>query len=318
LAHGQSTLINPLICDDTLATASALEAFGVSIQKENGQWRVTGCQWRAPDGLLDCGESATTYRFLKAITQSLKIPCTLTGRPSLMKRMAAGNLTSQFLSGEILAGSNLSTESLVSKPYVNLTIDIQKKFGGKIYRPTTLEIEGDWSSAAFLLAIGILHKEVVLEGLNPDSLQGDRAIFDILKEMGGDIFWDGEKLVARPSKLRAIAWDFSQTPDLYPIVAVLCARAGGKSNLTGTERLAFKESNRVKEMSKITTGYHVPGGNFVVDSTDHRIVMAAAVLNLATGGQMVIKNPQCVAKSWPGFWEILTTLSLPSPLEGEG
>ena len=339
LARGQSILINPLVCDDTLATARALEAFGVLIKKEKERWMVRGTEWKTPTRPIDCNESATTYRFLKAITEDLKISCTLTGKPSLMKRMVGNAITSQFLSGRLLAAplslslratkerlpsSRQEAIPLVSKPYVALTIDVQKKFGADLtsdepqtYKPSTFEVEGDWSSAAFLLAAGVLHKEVVLEGLNRDSLQGDRAIATILKEMGAEIFWSDKKLVARPSSLRAIAWDFLETPDLYPIVKILSLFAKGKNVFTGTERLRFKESDRVVEMEKIVNNRKYPAHS-VIDSTDHRIVMAAAVLNLARGGKMVIKNKECVAKSWPGFWEAMTTLSLPSPLEGEG
>lgn len=307
LAFGESVILNPLLCDDTLVTARVLEAFGVSIQKEKRRWIVTGGRWKTPVAPIDCNESGTTYRFLKAITEALQIKCELTGKPSLLKRPIDSANTSQFLSGRLIA-MRKCPEPIVSKPYVKLTMDVQKKFGVDVreikpqqYRPAIVEIEGDWSSSSFLLAAGVLTRGVVVEGLNPDSLQGDRAVFDILKEMGADIFWEDGKLVARPSSLRAIEWDFSQTPDLYPIVAVLCHLAKGKSVLKGIDRLRFKESDRVAAMEQVLT-------STVIDSDDHRIVMAAAVLNLATGGKMVIKNPQCVAKSFPDFWKTLESI----------
>ncbi|MBI4125842.1 MAG: 3-phosphoshikimate 1-carboxyvinyltransferase [Deltaproteobacteria bacterium] len=324
LAAGESILYDPLACGDTEATVNALKSLGVSIRKENEGWRVRGGQWQKPLHPLDCNESGTTWRFLTAITQALKIPCTITGKPSLLRRPLDSPSTSQFLSGQLLASPLAKRETWIelpappiSRPYVELTLSVQKAFGVAVdvfenfskfrvrpqsYRPADFSIEGDWSAAAVLLAAGVLKNGVVLEGLNRESLQGDRAIFSILKEMGAEIFWEGDKLTANPSRLRAVNWNLDQTPDLYPLVAVLNTLAEGKSRLTGIERLRFKESDRLAAMEKITTG-----GNFV-DSRDHRIIMAAAVLGKALGVEMKFAHPECVAKSWPGFWDTLQSL----------
>lgn len=332
LAKGRSKIFNPLDCDDTRATVDVLQALGITIEQFDDHWAVQGGAWQRPTQELFCNESATTYRFFSAIAQTLKIPCRLTGKPSLMERLVEGNISSQFLSGQLLAAPLATKETVielatppVSKPYVALTIDVQKKFGVEVevennfsrflikpqtYQPTALEVEGDWSSAAFLIAIGVLHKEVVLEGLNPNSLQADRAIVAIVKEMGGNIFWEGNRLIARPSSLHAIAWNFSETPDLYPVVAILAALAKGESRFSGIERLAFKESNRVAALETMLsdTRCQAPGVHSVVDSTDHRIIMAAAILKLAGAKSLEIKNKERVAKSFPNFWDLLNDI----------
>lgn len=331
LAKGQSVIQNPLACDDTLATVSVLEALGIAIQKKEDRWIIEGDPFKNPSQPLDCNESGTTYRFFSAITQTLGIACELTGRPSLLGRPMDDRLTSQLLSGRLLAAPLLAKETVIqlstppiSKPYIELTLDTQKKFGvdvaiednfrkfkvkPEVYHPATVEIEGDWSAAAVLLAAGVLQNGVVLEGLNPKSLQGDRAIVTILQEMGGDVFWEGDHLVAKPSSLRAVDWDLSQTPDLFPIVSVLNALAKGKGRLTGIERLRHKESDRVDAMEKINTRCLAPCVTFLeVDSADHRIIIAAAVLGKARGIKMEFAHPKRVAKSWPGFWEVFSSI----------
>lgn len=330
LVRGESIINNPLVCEDTLATANALKAFGIVVEKSSGGWRVHGGPWQKPSRLIDCNESGTTYRFLTAITSVLEIPCELTGKPALLKRPMDDAITSQLLSGRLLAAplANQATiielaEPPVSKSYIELTIDVQKKFGIAVdiqndfsrfsitpqkYQPTTLAIEGDWSSAACLLAAGVLKDGVTLTNLNPNSLQGDRAIVTILKEMGADIFWEGDQLVAKPSSLRGIDRNLTQTPDLYPIVAVLGALAKGKSTWKGLERLRFKESDRVAAMEMLVQNTNWSLAPIGIDSTDHRIIMAAAVLGRGLGVPMKFQHPECVAKSWPGFWEDFNSL----------
>ena len=312
MARGESLLVNPLVCDDTLASVGVLSKLGIHIQIEKDRWVVFGGAFKKPSTPLDCNESGTTYRFITALTDVLKIPCEITGKPSLLRRPQRPDPqnSSQYLSGLLLARALSITAPLVSKPYVDLTLSVQKVFGVTTptdsYKPASITIEADWSSAAFLLALGVLCDGVELEGLNPDSLQGDKAIVTILKEMGGDIFWRGEKLVAKKSKLKGLRWDFEQTPDLYPIAAVLCRLAEGKSDLTGLERLRLKESDRLAEMQQILAygnRYHMH-----VDSNDHRIIMAAAVWAKATGQNLKFRHPEAVAKSWPEFWKQIPLL----------
>lgn len=363
LAKGVSTIQNPLICEDTCATISCLEQFGVKIEQKENECIVHGGAWKAPNRPLNCVESGTTWRFLTALTKILNIPVTLEGKPSLLSRpilplhktleeiqnsvqdkqniscTLESHMTSQFLSA-LLIGAPLLLQPilirlktpLVSKPYVSLTLEMQKKFGVFVeeedsfaqfsvkpqeYKPTDVVIEGDWSSAAFFIAAHLLSHEGTVAGLNAHSLQGDRTILTVVKEMGGSLEWNKDKLLVQRSHLHAIEWDLKETPDLFPAVAILCACAKGKSLLFGVKRLTQKESNRPKEMqkllkeAKIACGFEndlfwIKGGSpkpCTSTSKDHRIIMAASLLDLMAEGKMEIQNRECVTKSFPNFWE---------------
>lgn len=317
---GESEWIDPLWCDDTLATKNVLD------QLKSG----------AKD--FFCAESGTTYRFLTAVLAAMGVEATVTGAPSLLQRpiiplrealknlggeiRLKGDVSSQFLSALLLAAplaaapTTLRVEGMpVSKPYVDLTIDVQKKFGVFVerdenfsqffvrpqqYHPAQIHIEKDWSAAAFWIAAGLIHREVVLEGLNPESLQGDRRILEMVREMGGEFEWrqtaSGVELWVRPSHLRGVCWDFSDTPDLYPIARVLEKFARGKCEFTSLERLRQKESDRLEETSKALN-------SAVIDSADHRVIMAAAIMALGTGKNLTYEHPLRVAKSYPDFWK---------------
>lgn len=353
LARGRSLLINPLLCEDTQASIHVLRKLGIIIEEMADGWLVRGGSFQTPEQELFCNESGTTLRFLTAITSALNIPCRIGGKASLLKRpmkpllrglqqlgsqiSLEGNISSQFLSALLLAAPLTShpttlslTTPLVSKPYVDLTLQVQKAFGVNIeqgnsnfniypqsYQPTHFAIEGDWSTAAFWLATGVLGGTVALRGLHQKSLQGDRQVVLLLKEMGGVLFWEGDRLVTKKSALRAISWDLTDTPDLFPIVSILCAVAKGRSHLRGIGRLQFKESNRPRGMLHLLKNSGIPcgwekeefwieGGNpraSLVDSKDHRIIMAAAILGLVAKGEMKIEHPEGVNKSYPGFWK---------------
>ncbi|MDO8526517.1 MAG: 3-phosphoshikimate 1-carboxyvinyltransferase [Deltaproteobacteria bacterium] len=317
LAHGESCIVNPLVCEDTLATLRVLEQLGIPIEQKKNEWIIHGGTFKTPTAPLDCNASGTTLRFLTAITDFLKIPCTFTGTPRLLERGGRPDIqeSSQYFSGLLLAaplGKTPTTleikTSPVSKSYIEMTMDVQKKFGvdtsrdviePQSYKPCTYVVEGDWSSAAFLMAMGLLHKKIILKNLNPKSLQGDMAILSIVKEMGGNFKCEKDHLVVNPSRLKNISWNFGHTPDLYPIVSVLTHLAEGESHFEGTERLKNKESDRPAEMETVLKAHN----GSVIDSKDHRIVMAAAVLALAKQWRFEYKHPEAVNKSFPDFWK---------------
>jgi 3-phosphoshikimate 1-carboxyvinyltransferase len=185
------------------------------------------------------------------------------------------------------------------------------------YKASTVEVEGDWSSAAYVLAAGALTGSVTLRGLNQASSQADRAIIEILSRMGADVSTNGGTIKISKSLLRGISTDLSDCPDLFPVVSALCAAAKGESTLTGLGRLRFKESNRVAAMAegltrmgikmkcnsdfaRITGG--TPKGAEVDPWRDHRIAMSLAVLALVAEGETKISDAWCVSKSYPGFW----------------
>jgi 3-phosphoshikimate 1-carboxyvinyltransferase len=179
----------------------------------------------------------------------------------------AGNISSQYISALLLIGAFAPEETIIqlttpltSRPYILMTLQVLKKFNIIVmrkgnsfivkrqrYLPTTINIEGDWSSASYFLAMGALSDEgVVLENLSTSSRQGDRVILDYLRNMGAYIQVIGNSVSVRKGEgLKAIDTDLSDCIDLLPTMAMLAALARGESVLRGIQRARIKESNRV-------------------------------------------------------------------------
>lgn len=232
-----------------------------------------------------------------------------------------GGISSQFTTGLLLALSTMKEESRLtltgkveSLPYIEMTLDALTAFGQDISRqgqsfhlrprpfhsPGTLEVEGDWSNAAFWLTANALGNSVAVSGLNPHSRQGDRAVVDCLRRM------------EKPCDI-----DVAQIPDLVPILAV-AAGAGRGARFYNAGRLRLKETDRLETTRAMLlaiggeaeiqddalivhpTGY--TGGT--VDATgDHRIAMAAAIAATVSTGPIIIVGAQAVQKSYPAFWQ---------------
>ena len=188
------------------------------------------------------------------------------------------------------------------------------------YQPQTIRVEGDWSNASYFLAAGAVGQvPVQVTGLNPASAQGDRAILDILVQMGARILWENDQVTVCPSALHGIRIDMNTCPDIVPTVAVLAAFARGETTITGAAHLTLKECDRiaapVAELTKagvtiqarpdgmVIQGQSLgPGTVFLQTYADHRMAMSLSLLEL--GGLTVsLDHPGCVAKSFPKFWE---------------
>ncbi len=274
-------------------------------------------------------------------------PVTIRGTGGIMGGEARlpGDVSSQFVSSLLiiapLAESPVKiilTTKLESRPYVAMTIDVMRAFGVeaesspdmdsfatrlKPYRPVNLSIEGDWSSASYLLAAAAICGEVTIKGLKTSSSQADKAILHLLGQMGAQVSVSGDVVKVSESTLRGIQADMSDCPDLFPVVAALCATSRGESRLTGLGRLKLKESDRVSAMaegltrmgakmrcdadSATITGGQLKGGD--VDSWgDHRIAMSLATVAQHAEGDTTIRDAGCVSKSYPRFWEDFTSL----------
>lgn len=255
------------------------------------------------------------------------------------KTKLPGNISSQFISALLLIAPLAKKEveielttPLESKPYVLMTIEAQKKFGVKVnysknlrrfwlkrqkYKPTQYFVEGDWSSAAPFLAAGAIAGRVEVENLNPKSLQADRAIIDILRKIGGKIIIKRDSVATEKSDLKPIKFSVKDCPDLFPTICLLASVAQGRSEISGIERLRIKESDRLEEVRRglVKMGIRtylknnrffiergIPGGG-TIDSDDHRIAMTFAILGLVAKRKIVIKNAECVSKSFPQFWQ---------------
>lgn len=381
LAEGGSILETPLICDDTMATASGLKVLGSKIKEEGDRWLVEGGRLTAPSGPINCNQSGTTLRLLLGTCSLLEEDCTITGAPQLRGRPNApllealeqlgvqtwseggyppiklkggmkggvaeirGDVSSQFISSIILAAPYAEepvtikvTTRLESKPYVQMTLDAMRRCGVKAiskqgcieikvplgkYKPTRTRIEGDWSSAAFMLAAGTLSGKVHVDNLTMNSSQADKEIMHALDMMGAHVTVKGSRVTAEKSYLRGIEMDLSDCPDIFPIVSSLCATALGRSELTGLGRLKLKESDRLKAMAE---GLRRMGTRIQVDDItctieggpikgavidphgDHRIAMSFAVLGTLAEGETIINDQDCINKSYPGFWDDLASL----------
>jgi 3-phosphoshikimate 1-carboxyvinyltransferase len=402
LSKGASGIVHPLVCQDTAASVQVLGKIGVRVQQEPGLWRITGGSVRPPVGELNCGESATTMRFMIAICSLIPGTHTLVGGPALSRRPVKslvdalrqlgikatlggkttppvtieggtlkgeqtelpGNISSQFISALMLIapftpkGLNIKlTTRMTSASYVLMTLWCLKQFGVNVhhngmqfvvprqrYQPARLEIEGDWTSASYFLALGAFSTAgVTVDNLSTASLQGDRAILDILRRMGAVVRLSGNKVSVSKGNLKALHAEFMDCIDLLPTVAVLAALADGRSELTGIGRARIKETDQVAAMKQglkkfgvdvtedndrlIIVGLRTPKKideskeeaekpglvppsrePVVVNSYgDHRVAMAFGVFGAVEGG-VIVDGAECVAKTYPDFWEILKTV----------
>lgn len=294
---------------------------------------------------LDCGESGTTRRLIGPVAAALGVKAEWTMRGRLASRpqieYAAlepgrhelpGDVSSQFVSGLLFALPLLSGDSeialttpLKSRGYVDMTLGVLREYGiaeeetdsgfrvpgsqRYVARGEGPRIEGDWSSAAFVLAMNALGSEVLFAGgagesLSGDSLQPDRAVVRMLEVLSGE----GERTL-----------DVDQCPDLFPVLAVVAACRKGRTVFGGTRRLRLKESDRVAAMADVlgrfgvecsaeenefsveANGGPLAGGAFS-SFADHRVAMAVAVGATRAGAPVEIDDTACAAKSYPTFF----------------
>lgn len=253
-----------------------------------------------------------------------------------------GNISSQFISGLLFALPILDgdstitvTGSLESKGYIHMTLDALAAFGIKaelqdqtllipgnqVPAGTQLTAEGDWSNAAFWLCAGAFSKDgVTCIGLNPDSLQGDRAMVDLLKRFGATVSTVGNAVSVQAGRMRGFVIDAADIPDLVPILSVCAAMAEGVTTIVRAERLKIKESDRLLTVSTllralgaditetddglvIRGGKPLSGGVSVSSCNDHRIAMSAAIAATVCEAPVTINGADAVNKSYPKFWE---------------
>lgn len=255
----------------------------------------------------------------------------------------SGDISYQYVSGLLLLSSLLDqrssiylTTKLESRAYVNITIKVLRDFGiivneleegvfeiyggrDKILPPKEYQIEGDWSNAAFFLVGGCLGDSIKMSGLNLESSQGDKKIVQILKKAGAILTCSDDCISSNRSHLNSFEVDFSETPDLFPILSVVAALSKGQSILKGGERLKLKESNRIEstfQMLKslgadvkkrddglIIQGKEILDGGIVNSFNDHRIVMSATMASIKCKEPVSIVNAGAVKKSYPNFFD---------------
>ncbi len=257
-----------------------------------------------------------------------------------------GSISSQMLTGLLLAlplaqqDSKLYVYNLKSKPYIDLTIDLLQSFGIAIenenyevfrikgnqqYKPTSYNVEGDWSGASCLLVAGCIAGKVTVSNLDINSPQADKAILDALQLANANVCIAQNKpfssiTTTYSSNLQSFEFDANECPDLFPALVALAASCNGTSKIHGTKRLTHKESNRaltlqqefgklgikidLQDDTMLITGGTATGGK-VSSHNDHRIAMALATAALKATGEVTISEAESVNKSYPQFWNDL-------------
>lgn len=382
LAEEPCLIRSAALSADARATARCLRALGAEIEETAEGLRVTPIRQIKARALLDCGESGSTLRFLLPVAAALGADCAFTGRGKLKDRplsplyeelishgaalsapgmfpltcggqlcsgsyALAGNVSSQFISGLLMALPRLPGDSTItvtgpleSRSYIDMTLEALRQFGvtatetaegfsvpgNQVFRsPGEVSIEGDWSGAAFWLAAGALSPDGVECGpLNPASSQGDRTIAALLTRFGARVEQRENAVSVCAAPLHGIEIDAADIPDLVPVLAVVAAAARGETRIHPIARLRLKESDRVEavlallhalgakaeaaENELVIRGNGALRGGTVDAFGDHRIAMAAAVAGSAASGPVTILGAQAVDKSYPGFFEQFAAL----------
>jgi 3-phosphoshikimate 1-carboxyvinyltransferase len=380
MAEGTSLLEGALRADDTDAMIGALTALGIRVAGSGATLTVEGSGGALPSGPadLDARLSGTTARFLAPLVATgsgryrIDGAAPLRGRPmgpvlDALRHLGAevveegepgclpvtivggarggpvelpGHVSSQFLSGLLLAGPLFPdgvdvdlTTPLVSVPYVEMTRSVMRSFGASVegttvppgaYAAASYVIEPDASAAAyFLAAAAITGGRVTVAGLGRTALQGDVGFAGVLERMGSSVE-DGESglTVRGTGRLAGITVDLRHLSDTAQTLAAVAVFAEGPTTVTGIGFIRGKETDRiadtVRELRRcgieaaededgftIHPGRPVPARVETYD--DHRMAMSFALLGLRVPG-IEIADPGCVAKTYPGFFSDLDQL----------
>lgn len=307
--------------------------------------------------MYGCKEALEIFGAKCLLSDTETLPALVSGPLSGGEYTLSGKKGSQLISGLLMAlplsrrDSTLIVEEATSIPYILLTLYTIRKFGIDIsfkrkedclifkipgkqrYKPNSMALEGDWSSASNFFVAAAVFGDILVKGLDTKSYQADRVILDILKNCGARITKNRFGIRVRYGRLRSFEYDATHSPDLFPILTVLAAFCEGRSVLYGVNRLINKESNRadaiyqefrkmgmgitidgdrmeIEGMSlvrRIMSGNLLQGGSFSTHS-DHRIAMALQVASLGCSSEVVLDDVKCIGKSFPCFGELFEPL----------
>ncbi|MGC1390388.1 MAG: 3-phosphoshikimate 1-carboxyvinyltransferase [Bacteroidales bacterium] len=272
------------------------------------------------------------------------LPLTIQGPLIGGKCEIDGSISSQLLTGLLMAlplaakDSEIKVNNLKSRPYIDMTIQLLAAFGINVensdyslfhitgnqkYIPHSYTVEGDWSGGAFLLVAGAINGQLCVSGLRNDSMQSDMSIINALQKAGAHLTISEGQIEIVKSELKAFEYNATESPDLFPPLVALASYCHGTSVIKGVSRLIYKESDRAKalreEFGKLNVTIEIsddmmyvtggkPQGSRVESHDDHRIAMALAVASLGASGKVSIRDSQCIAKSYPGFFDDLRQL----------
>ena len=261
-----------------------------------------------------------------------------------------GSISSQFITGLLIAlplakgETTIEVEGAVSTPYIDMTLDTLARFGIEIlynegdyskfyiegeqeYSAIDYTIESDWSAAATLMVAAAIAGEVTVQNISTLSRQADTAICRALERAGASIIIEQNAITVAHRALEAFTFDATQCPDLFPAIVALAAAASGVSTIYGIKRLRGKESDRgealKEEYSKLGIAIELdydedvmrivggtPHAADVDSHDDHRIAMSMAITALRLDTKIEIRGAECVAKSYPSFFEDIESLKV--------
>ncbi len=226
------------------------------------------------------------------------------------------------------------TGKITSKPYIDITCDVMKQFGGKVinnnYKTISIDnkkkysgkkysIEGDASNSSYFMAAAAITKSKIrINNLNPDTVQGDIKFLSVLEEMGCSIYTGENFVEVIGSDLKGIDVNMNEIPDIVQTLAVVSLFAKGKTIIRNVGNLRFKECDRLSaltaEIKKIGPDVQEMKTGLIINPSatssskiktynDHRMAMSFSILGLKVPG-IEIENPECVKKSFPDYWKI--------------
>ena len=372
ISRNQTKIYGNLNSNDIIATLKCIESLGAKVVRIEGGVEIIPSTLVSENVTFNVKESGSTMRFLLPLLPIYGKSFTMVGegrigeRPitALKETMAKvgvevesnflptkvegsynGNifeidpsLSSQYLTGLLFTlyalggGTIITTGKVTSKGYVDVTLDVLKKFGVEVENnkdkyivnvnnpsnaPREINVDGDWSSACFWIVGALLNGSITLNGLSYPSAQPDSVIIEIARKMGGKVKIENNEIKVEKSSLKAIDFNADDSPDIVPILSVACAFADGVSTITGIERLRVKESDRVKTVTdmllavgiKVENGYDyikiygnskIKGGT-IDSANDHRIAMSGIILSIMGEEETIVRGVECVSKSYPNF-----------------
>lgn len=391
LAEGKSIIRNLAFSDDIIATIEGMRQLGASITQHDTWIEIDGIgsEFSLQNNQIFCKESGSTLRFFIPVFSLTNQSVTFHGENRLMKRPQAlyqelfqkqglffeqeediitvkgslkageyeidGNISSQFITGLLLALPLLSENSIIkvkppfeSRSYVNLTLQTMADFGvkatfldenvieipgGQRYHACNYQVEGDYSQLAFFAVLGAINHDISCLGVSPNSLQGDSVIIDILRKCGVVVEEIENGYYIHHGKIQATEIDLSDCPDLGPILTVLAMYAKGTTRIYNAARLRLKESDRIEametELRKLGVDIHstqdeiiIMGANGYIPREetlahkDHRIAMSLAIAATKCQSDVVIQGAECINKSYPAFFEDLKKTGIVVLTEG--
>ena len=361
LSNGTSKISNISNSQDSQIMIKAMKKIGVQIKKTGNKLLIkgNGGVFRKIDGNIDVGDAGTVARFLTAIISLIPGKITLIKSKRMKERpmkelikalktirtgiiLIRGDISSQFISSIMMIAPILDkglviniTGRRISNSYIDMTIDLMKKFGVKVEKnkqnkfiikkqsiiPTNYVVESDLSGASYFFAAGAISgKTIKVKNINFRSKQGDLIFPDLLKKMGCHIKKNIKKgwiKVKGPKILKRISVNMSEMPDTAQTLAIVAAFAKGKTTIAGLSTLKMKETDRLKalknELNKMKIKCEITDDSIKIEGGtpqkatietygDHRMAMAFTVAKLRIPG-LKIKNPEVVKKSFPSFWK---------------